>query len=42
MKKHQIYCCQKCGECIGWIGRFNEWIYGLIGFKNIIHKCKNK
>jgi hypothetical protein len=34
--------CQKCGEHIGWLGRFNEWIYGLIGIKNIIHKCKSK
>lgn len=36
--KHPSYCCQKCGECIGWLGRFIEWIYcGLIK-----HDCKKK
>jgi hypothetical protein len=32
--------CQKCGENIGWLGRFNERVYKLIGIKNIIHNCK--
>jgi hypothetical protein len=33
--KYPSYCCQKCGKCIGWLGRFIEWIYcGLIS-----HKC---
>ena len=33
--KYPSYCCQKCGKCIGWLGRFIEWIYcGLIN-----HKC---
>ena len=27
--KHPSYCCQKCGELIGWLGR-------LLPF----HKCK--
>ena len=28
--------CQKCGEHIGWLGRFIEWVYcGLIK-----HECK--
>ena len=32
------YCCKKCGECIGYLGMFIEWIYcGLIK-----HKCKTK
>ena len=29
--KHPSYCCQKCGELIGWIGR-------VLPF----HKCKEK
>lgn len=33
--KYPSYYCQKCGKCIGWLGRFIEWIYcGLIN-----HKC---
>lgn len=36
--KYPSYCCQDCGECIGWLGRFVEWIYcGLVK-----HKCKSK
>jgi hypothetical protein len=36
--KYPSYCCQKCGEHIGLIGRFVEWICcGLIK-----HKCKSK
>ncbi len=31
--------CQKCGEEIGWLGRFNEWVFRLIGIRNIIHNC---
>jgi len=34
--------CQICGANIGWLGRFNEWFYGMIGIRNIIHKCKNQ
>lgn len=34
--KYPSYCCQKCGEPIGWIGRFVEFIY--CGF--IKHECK--
>jgi hypothetical protein len=30
--KHPSYCCQKCGEQIGWLGR-------LLWF---IHKCKRE
>ena len=34
--KYPSYCCQKCGECIGYLGRFIEWVYcGLIK-----HECK--
>ena len=29
-QKYPSYCCQKCGELIGWIGRFLPF-----------HKCKN-
>lgn len=32
--KYHSYCCQNCGELIGWIGRF----FQVIGFK-FIHKC---
>lgn len=28
MKAYPSYCCQKCGETIGWLGRFLEKIYG--------------
>lgn len=31
-RKHPSHCCQKCGEHIGWVGRF------LFPF---IHKCKD-
>ena len=31
--KHPSYCCQKFGECIGWMGRF------MFPF---IHKCRHK
>ena len=31
--KHPSYCCQKCGEMIGWIGRF------MFPF---FHKCRKK
>lgn len=34
--------CQKCGEHIGLLGRFNEWIYSKFGIKNIIHDCQYK
>lgn len=30
--KFPSYCCQKCGECIGWVGRFV--------FFGLFHKCK--
>ena len=29
--KHPSYCCQKCGEFIGWLGRVMPF-----------HKCKEK
>ena len=29
--KHPSYCCQKCGELIGWFGRIMRF-----------HKCKEK
>lgn len=34
-KEYKIYECQKCGKCIGVLGRFIEWIaFGFIG-----HEC---
>ena len=34
-KEYKSYQCQKCGECIGWLGRFIEWItFGII-----THNC---
>lgn len=36
--KQPIYCCQKCGETIGWLGRFIEFIsFGLVK-----HVCKSE
>lgn len=36
--KYPSYCCSKCGECIGWLGRLVECICcGLIK-----HDCKTK
>lgn len=35
-RKYPSYCCQKCGEPIGWLGRFIEFI--LFGF--LTHECK--
>lgn len=40
MKIYKSYQCQKCGEFIGWLGRFNEWFFRMFGIKNIIHECK--
>jgi hypothetical protein len=31
MKEYPSYCCQKCGELIGWLGRVMPF-----------HKCKGK
>jgi len=33
-RKYPSYCCQKCGEQIGWLGRFLHYM------KLTIHKCK--
>ena len=33
MRKYPSYCCQWCGNQIGWTGRFLEWIFGRM------HKC---
>lgn len=40
MKKYKNYQCQKCGEYIGWLGRFMECIFGLIGIS--LHNCKKR
>lgn len=34
--KYKSYQCQKCGETIGWLGRFIEWLT----FDLISHDCK--
>lgn len=36
--KYPSYCCQKCGEPIGWLGRFFQWL----PFKFLKHKCKSE
>lgn len=36
MRDYPSYCCQHCGECIGWLGR----IFQAIGFR--LHKCGDK
>jgi len=36
--KYKHYQCQKCGENIGLLGRFIEWIT----FKTISHKCNKQ
>ncbi len=33
--EYKSYECQKCGERIGWIGRFLEWI----PFSSARHDC---
>ncbi len=33
--KYPNYCCQECGEIIGWLGRFFEW---LLGKHHVCHK----
>lgn len=30
------YCCQRCGELYGYMGRFFHWLLG-----SIAHKCTN-
>ena len=40
MEKYKSYQCQTCGDNIGLLERFNEWVYDLFGIKNIIHDCK--
>jgi len=35
-KEYPSFCCQKCGERIGYLGRFVEWIF----FGLIKHDCR--
>lgn len=35
--KYPSYCCQKCGEQIGWLGRFVEFCLGWAGLR---HACQ--
>ena len=32
-KPYPSYCCQHCGDCTGWLGRFVEWMCG------VMHDC---
>ncbi len=32
------YCCQTCGECIGYVGRFFQWTRVM----NFVHTCRPK
>ena len=42
-KEYESWQCQKCGEDIGYLGRFVEWIYKNIGLGFLVkHKCKNE
>lgn len=36
--KYESYECQRCGEPIGWLGRFIEWV----SFEMIVHNCNSK
>jgi len=40
MAKFEWHQCQTCGEPIGLLGRFVEWIYSTMGFMFMNHKCK--
>ena len=40
MSKYSWDQCQVCGEHIGLLGRFVEWIYGTMGMTFTNHDCK--
>jgi hypothetical protein len=35
-ERYPSYCCQECGDCIGWLGRFFQWLLGRFA----PHSCK--
>ena len=40
MRKHPSYCCQKCGENVGYLGKVVEFIYyKIFRIKMFKHKC---
>lgn len=38
-RKYASYECQRCGACIGWLGRFFDFFFRLLGI-NVLHDCK--
>ena len=41
MKKYPSYCCQRCGSCIGYLGKIVEFIYyKIFRLKMFKHKCE--
>lgn len=36
MRKYPSYCCQKCGACIGWLGRLIHFLLPFLTCE--IHK----
>lgn len=42
MGKYPSYCCQRCGSCIGYLGKIVEFIYyKIFRMKMFKHKCKS-
>ena len=42
MRKYPSYCCQKCGENVGFLGKIVEFIYyKIFRIKMFKHDCKN-
>jgi hypothetical protein len=39
--KYKSYQCQRCGEYIGWLGRFFDWITQKL-FRISFHDCKGE
>lgn len=43
MGKHPSYCCQRCGENVGYLGKIVEFIYHKIfRIKMFKHECDEK
>lgn len=41
MGKYPSYCCQKCGENVGYLGKIIEFIYyKIFRLKMFKHKCE--
>lgn len=42
MKKYPSYCCQRCGSCVGYLGKIVEFIYyKIFRLKMFKHECKS-